>query len=84
MVKLQESVNFVDNIGKSFTGIVVKINPDKTLNIKVKRKIGYGPQIFMNVPKEITNQKNKPKPRYIELPPKKEIPEKKESNKNDI
>ena len=67
MVKLQEKVKFVDDSGKSFTGIIVKVNSDKTLDIKVKRKIGNEPQIFMKVPKEIKDQKNKPKPRYIEI-----------------
>ena len=67
MVKLQDKVKFVDDSGKSFTGIIVKVNSDKTLDIKVKRKISNEPQVFMNVPKEIKDQKNKPKPRYIEL-----------------
>ena len=78
MVKLQDQVKFVDDMGKSFTGIVVKINNDETLNIKVKRKIGHGPQVFIGVPKEIKDQKNKLKPRYMELSSKKETPKKKQ------
>lgn len=77
MVKLQDKVKFVDDMGKSFTGTIVKINSNKTVDIKVKRKTGFEPQVFMRVPKEINNQKNKPKPRYIELSPKKETPKKK-------
>jgi len=77
MVKLQEKVKFVDDMGKSFIGIVVKDNPNGTLDIKVKRKIGFESQVFMRVPKEIKDQKNKPKPRYTELLTKKETPKKK-------
>lgn len=66
MAKLQDKVKFVDDTEKSFTATVVKVNSNGTLDIKVKRKIGNEPQIFMKVPKEIPNQKNKPKPRYIE------------------
>lgn len=74
MIKLQDKVKFIDDIGKSFTGTVVKVNPNGTLDIKVRRKIGFEPQIFLKVPKEIKDQKHKPKPRYIELstPKKKE------------
>lgn len=74
MLKLQDKVKFLDDVEKSFTGTVVKVNPNGTLDIKVKRKIGFEPQVFMHVPKEIKDKKNKPKPRYIELstPKKKE------------
>jgi len=74
MLELQEKVKFFDDVGKSFTGTVVKVNPNGTLDIKVKRKIGFEPQVFMRVPKEIKDQKIKPKPRYTELstPKKKE------------
>ena len=78
MVKLQEKVEFVDDMGKSFTGTVVKDNHNGTVDIKVKRKIGFGPQIFMRVPKEIKDKKNKSKPHYMELLTKKETPKKKE------
>ncbi len=76
MVKLEDKINFIDDFERSFTGIVVKIHPNDTLDIKVRRKIGHEPQIFLKVPKEIKDQKNKPKPRYIEI--KKETPKKKE------
>jgi len=74
MVKLQDKIMFADDMGKLFTGTVVKVNSNETLDIKVKRKIGNEPQIFMRVPKEIKDQKNQPKPHYIEPP----TPKKKE------
>ena len=77
-MKLQEKVNFIDNVGTSFTGIVVKANLDGTLDIKVKRRIAFEPQVFVRVPKEIKDQKNKPRPRYTEVSVKKEISKKKE------
>lgn len=66
MVKLQDKVKFIDDFGKSFTGIVIKIYPKDVLDIKVRRKIGHEPQLFLRVPKEIKDQKNQPKPRYID------------------
>lgn len=78
MVEFQESyekVEFVDDMGKSFTGIVVKVNPDKTLDIKVKRKIGFEPQVFLKVP--TPNKKKDNKPYYTGLSVKKETPKKK-------
>lgn len=77
MVKLLEKVKFVDDMEKSFIGIVVKDNHNETLDIKVKRKTGFESQVFMSVPKEIKDQKNKPNPRYTELSIKKETSKKK-------
>ena len=65
MLQLQDKVKFLDDRGKYFMGTVVKVNSNGTLDIKVKRKIGNEPQIFLSVPKEIKDQKFKPKPRYI-------------------
>ncbi len=65
MVKLQDKVKFVDDMGKSFIGTVVRVNhPTKTVDIKVKRKIGNEPQIFLRVP--IANKKKTNKPFYTE------------------
>ena len=75
-MKPQDSVKFVDDMGKSFTGTVVKVYPKGTLDIKVKRKIGNEPQIFMKVP--TPNQKKTNKPYYIEPSVNKETPKKKE------
>jgi len=76
MVKLQEKVKFVDDMEKSFTGTVVKVNPNGTLDIKVKRKIGFEPQIFLKV--STPNKKKDNKPYYTELSTKKKTPKKKE------
>jgi len=81
MVKLQESVKFIDDMGESFTGTAVGVNSNQTLDIKVKRKIGFESQVFMHVPKEIKDQKNKPKPRYTELSPKNVTPKKNKDTK---
>ena len=62
----QEKVKFIDDMGKSFTGTIVKVNPDKTCDIRVKRRMGLESQVFMRVPKEIQSQKTKSKPRYIQ------------------
>lgn len=72
MVKLQDKVKFVDDMGKSFTGTVVRVNPNGTLDIKVRRKIGFEPQVFLKVP--TPNKKKTNKPYYIEpsTPKKKE------------
>ena len=72
MIKLQDKVKFIDDFERSFTGIVVKLYPNDILDIKVRRKIGHEPQIFLRVPKEVKDQKNKPIPRYITLPTPKE------------
>jgi len=77
MVKLQDQVNFVDDVGKSFIGTVVEVNPNGTINVKVKRKIGFEAQVFLNVP--TPNAKKDNKPHYTELSAtKKETPKKKE------
>ena len=76
MIKLQDSVKFVDDMGKSFNGIVIGINSNKTVDIRVRRKIGFEPQIFLKVP--TPNKKKTNKPYYIEPSVKKETPKKKE------
>jgi len=75
MVKPQDKVKFVDDMGKSFTGTVVKDNLNGTLDIKVKRKIGFEPQVFLKV--STPNKKKDNKPYYTELSPKKETAKKK-------
>ena len=75
MVKPQDKVDFVDEIGKKYTGFVQKVHNKDTVDIQVSRKMG-STQMYLRVP--TPNVKKTNKPYYTELSTKKETPKIKE------